>query len=42
MNANRTNIDKLSKLLDVLDRHLKEKNCQHSPNELLDEYENIE
>jgi hypothetical protein len=29
----------VSKLLDVLDRHLKEKNCQHSPDELLDEYE---
>lgn len=34
-----TNIDKVSKLLDVLDKHIKEEKCQHTPNELLKEYE---
>jgi hypothetical protein len=35
----RTSIDKVSKLLDILDKHLKEKNSQHSPKELFEEYE---
>jgi len=33
-------INKISKLLDVLDKHIKEENCRHTPNELLKEYEN--
>ena len=33
-------IDKVVKLLDVLDRHMKEKECKHTPNELLTEVEN--
>jgi hypothetical protein len=40
MRANGTSIDKVSRLLDLLDKHIKEKNCQHSPKELLKEYEN--
>jgi hypothetical protein len=34
-------IDKVAKLLDLLDKHLKEKNCQHTPKELLEEYEKL-
>jgi hypothetical protein len=30
--------DKISKLLDLLDRHINEKNCRHTPKELLEEY----
>jgi hypothetical protein len=33
------NIDKVSKLLDVLDKHMKEENCQHIPYGLLKECE---
>ena len=33
-------IDKISKLLDVLDKHIKEENCRHTPKELLKEYQN--
>jgi len=39
MTSNRTNFDKESKLLDVLDKHIKEENCRHSPHELFEEYE---
>jgi hypothetical protein len=35
------NIDKIAKLLDLLDKHIKEENCRHSPNELLKEYEKL-
>jgi hypothetical protein len=35
-----TSIDKISKFLDVLDKHIKEENCRHTPKELLKEYEN--
>jgi hypothetical protein len=34
-----TDINKISKLLDVLDKHIKEENCQHTPKELLQEFE---
>ena len=34
----RTNGDKASRLLNILDKHLNEKNCQHSPEELFDQY----
>jgi hypothetical protein len=34
-----TSIDKVSKLLDVLDKHMKEKDCPHTPSELLKECE---
>ncbi len=37
-----TSIDKISKLLDVLDKHIKEENCRHTPKELLKEYENYD
>ena len=33
--------DKVAKLLDLLDKHIKEKTCRHSPKELLREYENL-
>ena len=32
-------IDKISKLLDVLDKHIKEEKCKHTPKELVEEYE---
>jgi hypothetical protein len=35
------NIDKVAKLLDLLDRHIKEDNCRHSPKDLLREYEKL-
>ena len=34
-------IDKITKLLDLLDKHIKEENCRHSPNDLLKEYEKL-
>jgi hypothetical protein len=34
-------IDKVAKLLALLDKHMEEENCRHSPNELLKEYENL-
>ncbi len=34
-------IDKIAKLLDLLDKHIKEENCRHSPNDLLREYEKL-
>jgi hypothetical protein len=33
-------IDKISKLPDVLDKHIKEENCRHTSKQLLKEYEN--
>jgi hypothetical protein len=39
MTKNGTSIDKVSKLLDVLDNHMKEKDCPHTPSELLKECE---
>lgn len=35
MTKNGTSIDKVSKLLDVLDNHMKEKVCPHTASELL-------
>jgi hypothetical protein len=40
MSTSGASIDKISKLLDVLDKHIKEENCRHTPKELLKEYEN--
>jgi hypothetical protein len=34
-------IDKVAKLLDLLDKHIKEDNCRHSPKELLKEYQKL-
>jgi hypothetical protein len=34
-------IDKVAKLLDLLDKHIKEENCRHGPKELLREYEKL-
>ena len=34
-------IDKVAKLLDLLDKHIKEENCRHSPKYLLREYEKL-
>ena len=39
MTTSGVSIDKISKLLDVLDKHIKEDNCRHTPTELLKEYE---
>lgn len=36
-----TKIDKVSKLLDLLDKHLKEENCIHDPKDLFEEYESM-
>ena len=37
----RKSIDKVAKLLDLLDKHIKEKNCRHSSKDLLIEYEKL-
>jgi hypothetical protein len=37
--ATKEGIDKIAKLLDLLDKHIKEDNCDHSPKELLEEYQ---
>jgi hypothetical protein len=34
----RMNEDNASRLLDILDKHLNEKNCQHNAEELFDRY----
>lgn len=34
----RTNGDKASRLLNILDKHLNEKNCQYNPEDLFDQY----
>ena len=41
MTTKGVSIDKISKLLDVLD-NIKEENCSHTPKELLKEYENYD
>lgn len=33
--------DKVAKLLDLLDKHIKEENCRHTPKDLLKEYEKL-
>lgn len=33
--------DKIAKLLDLIDKHIKEEDCRHSPKELLKEYEKL-
>ncbi|HEX7274860.1 MAG TPA: hypothetical protein VF248_04525 [Nitrososphaeraceae archaeon] len=38
---NRKSIDKVDKLLDLIDKHIREENCQHNPGELLQEYEKL-
>ncbi|HEY9399272.1 MAG TPA: hypothetical protein VIP29_05180 [Nitrososphaeraceae archaeon] len=35
------NIDKVAKLLDLLDKHIREKNCRHSSKDLFREYEKL-
>lgn len=40
MAKNGASIDKISKLLDVLDKHMKEKDCPHSPSDFLEECAN--
>jgi uncharacterized protein YaaN involved in tellurite resistance len=42
MTTTGVSIDKISKLLDVLDKHIKEENCSHTAKELLKEYENYD
>ena len=37
----RKSIDKVNKLLDLLEKHIKEKNCNHSTIDLLREYEKL-
>jgi hypothetical protein len=34
-------IDKVAKLLDLLDKHIREKKCNHSSKDLLSEYEKL-
>ena len=34
-------IDKVAKLLDLLDKHIKEENCRHCANDVLREYEKM-
>jgi hypothetical protein len=40
MTTNGASIDKISRLLDVLDKHIEEENCSHTSKEHLKEYEN--
>ena len=42
MTTKGASIDKISKLLDVLDKHIKEENCSHTAKEVLKEYENYD
>jgi hypothetical protein len=42
MTTKGVSIDKISKLLDVLDKHIKEENCSQTSKELLKEYENYD
>jgi hypothetical protein len=37
----RKSIDKIAKLVDLLDEHIKEVNCLHSPKDLFREYEKL-
>ena len=37
----RGSIDKVAKLLDLLDKHIRERNCNHSSKDLLREYEKL-
>ena len=39
--STRKSIDKVAKLLDLLDKHIKEKNCPHSSKDLLSEYKKL-
>ena len=39
MTKDGTSIDNVSKLLDVLDKHMKERDCPHTPSELHKECE---
>ena len=39
--SSRKSIEKVEKLLDLLDKHIKEKNCRHSSKDLLSEYEKL-
>jgi len=41
MTTSGASIDKISKLPDVLDKHIKDENCRHTPKELLKEYEKL-
>ena len=34
----RTNGNEASRLLNILDKHLNERNCQHNPEDLFDQY----
>ncbi len=34
----RSNSENASRLLNILDRHLNENNCQHNPEDLFDKY----
>ena len=38
---NRKSIDKINKLLDLLEKHIREKNCSHSSIDLLSEYQKL-
>jgi len=42
LRTERRNIDKLAKLLEVLDEYLKEENCKRTPALLLNEFETWE
>lgn len=37
-NPSKKSIDKTAKLLDMLDKQIKEENCRHSPNDLFEAY----
>ncbi|HZA69681.1 MAG TPA: hypothetical protein VE548_08265 [Nitrososphaeraceae archaeon] len=37
----RKSIDNVAKLLDLLDKHIREEKCPHSPNDIRKEYEKM-
>ncbi|MGE5684727.1 MAG: hypothetical protein ACM3ZS_06250 [Nitrososphaerota archaeon] len=39
MTAKNTNIDKVSQLHDIPDKHMQEENCRHNTDGLFEEYE---
>jgi hypothetical protein len=36
--STKKSVDKVAKLLDLLDKHIKEENCRHNPKDVLKEY----
>jgi hypothetical protein len=39
--STKKSVDKVTELLDLLDKHMKEENCRNNPKDLLREYEKL-